>query len=148
MAKVLIPIPLPNKANSMVIHFNQAFFQAIFSTIQAFKAKLPVRLYWIGPSLVVKRAEECIALTFRNIERREWLNGESLELKIRLIKQRIDLDGIKAVCDAIEKSERIKNDRQFRKIIIEYVDEGAEPAIEIEVEPISTEENGRMDCQI
>ena len=137
MAKVIIPLPLPNKANSYIIHFNQAFFQAIAGVVQSFKKSLPVRLYWIGPSLAAKRAEECISMIFRNEERREWLNGEPLELKIRLIKQRIDADGIKVVLDAIEKSKRIGNDRQFRKIIIEHIDEGPEPAIEIEVEPLT-----------
>lgn len=136
MAKVLIPIPLVNKANSYEIHFNKVFFQAIFGIIQSFKAKVPVRLYWIGPSLAAKRAEECIAMVFRNQERREWLQGEPLELRIRLIKQRVDSDGIKAVGDAIQQSGRIKNDRQFRRIIVEHVDEGKEPAIEIEVEPL------------
>lgn len=136
MAKVIVPIPLPNKANCYTIHFNRAFFQAIFSTIQAFKTKLPVRLYWIGLSLATKQAEECIALAFRNFERREWLKGEPLALKIRLIKQKIDADGIKIVGDAIQKSGRITNDRQFQRIIVEHVDEGKEPAIEIEVEPL------------
>ena len=75
-------------------------------------------------------------MIFRNEERREWHNGEPLELKIRLIKQRIDADGIKVVLDAIEKSKRIGNDRQFRKIIIEHIDEGPEPAIEIEVDAL------------
>ena len=138
MAIVRVPIPLCNKANMYQIHFNQAFWQAIASIAMAFKAKVPVRLYWIGPTLAVKRAEECIALTFRNFERREWLKGEPLELKIKLIKQRIDLDGIKVVGDAIQKSGRVGNDRQFRKIIIEHIDEGPEPAIEIEVEPLAT----------
>lgn len=137
MAKVTIPIPLTNKANTYQIHFNQIFFQAIINIVHSFQKNSPVRLYWIGPSLAAKRAEECISMIFRNEERREWLNGEPLELKIRLIKQRIDADGIKTVLDAIEKSKRIGNDRQFRKITVEHVAEGKEPAVEIEVEPIT-----------
>lgn len=133
MAKVTIPIPLVNKANAYQIHFNQTFFQAIVDIVHSFQKSLPIRLYWIGPSLAAKRAEECISMVFRNEERREWLNGEPLELKIRLIKQKIDADGIKVVLDAIEKSKRIGNDRQFRKITVEHVAEGKEPAIEIEV---------------
>ena len=136
MAKVRIPIPLPSKANTYQIHFNKAFFQAIIGIVQSFKDKLPVKLYWIGPSLATKRAEEYIAMAFRNFERREWLNGEPLELKIRLIKQRTDVDAIKCIPDSIEKSGRITNDRQFRKITVEHIDEGKEPAIEIEVEPL------------
>lgn len=137
MPKVTIPIPLPNKSNSYQVHFNQEFFKAIVSIVNSFKDRLPaLRLYWIGPSLAAKRAEECIAMIFRNEERREWLNNEPLELKIKLIKQRGDVDGIKCVPDAIQKSGRIGNDRQFRKITIEHVVEGKEPSIEIEVEPI------------
>lgn len=136
MAKVTIPIPLTNKSNTYEIHFNQIFFQAIISIVHSFQKNSPVRLYWIGPSLAAKRAEECISMIFRNKERREWLNNEPLELKIRLIKQRIDADGIKIVLDSIEKSKRINNDRQFRKVTIEHVAEGKEPAVEIEVEPL------------
>lgn len=136
MAKVRIPLSLPNKANSYTIHFNQAFFQAIAEIVQSFKKSLPVRLYWIGPSLAAKRAEECMSMIFRNEERREWLNGESLEIKIWLIKQRIDADGIKVVLDSIQKSGRIQNDRQFRKITVEHIAEGPEPSVEIEVEPL------------
>lgn len=67
-------------------------------------------------------------------EKREWLNGEALTLTIRLINQRHDIDAVKAILDGIQRSGRIKNDKQFRRIVIDHID-GKTSSVELEIEP-------------
>lgn len=115
MSTVVIPGKLVNKANCMRVH------------------KDATGKTWIAPSDEAKAYEAEVAYRFLQQERREWTKGEPLMLTIRLIGQRHDCDAIKAIGDGIQRSGRIANDKQFRKILVEHV-EGKTPSVEIEVE--------------
>ena len=118
MATVTVKGRLVNKANTYVIH------------------KSAAGRLWIAPSDEAKAYEALVAWEFLRQERREWTHGEPLSLSIRLVNQRHDCDAIKAIGDGIQRSGRIGNDKQFRRITIEHVDGRGEPAVEIEVEMI------------
>lgn len=134
MSIVTIPGLLANKANRYEVRVNSALWARIRGLVQAWKAETRQGPWWIAPSDEVKTYEQEVAYRFLAQERREWLAGEPLQLRVRLIAQFVDCDAIKAILDGIQRSGRIKNDRQFRRIVIEHLD-GKKPSVEIEVEP-------------
>ena len=118
MSRVKIPGRLVNKANQYEIH------------------RSATGKVWIAPSEAAKSYEALVAWSFLSQEKRSWTANEPLELKIRLVGQRHDCDAVKSILDGIQKSGRINNDRQFRRILIEHVD-GKAPAVELEVQPMN-----------
>ena len=141
MAAVKIPLQLPNKSNRYQIRFNQKFWGRIEKIAAKFRKETYGRgstPYWIGPDQAAIRAEAAIAMFFRIGEHREWLNKESLSLKVTLFGQRIDIDGLKCLLDGLQKSGRIKNDNQIRRLTVEHIElgRGKEPVVEVEVEPL------------
>ena len=121
---------LKNKANSYEVRINPSLWNRIKPIVEHWRKETKKSPWWIAPSGEVKAFEEEVAWRFRSAEKREFLNGEQLELRITLINQPHDSDAIKAIPDAIQKSGRITNDKQIRKLIIEHED-GKKPAIEI-----------------
>lgn len=121
MRWIKIPIRLVNKSNNNIIKFNPRFWRAISGIVDKFKKMGNRRLYWIGPSDTVKTVEEIIALHFKTQEDRSWGPDAHLGIDIRLVRQKVDVDGVKAILDGIEKSGRIANDRQFDEIHIKRV---------------------------
>lgn len=133
MSRVIIPGRLANKANQYRVHIDPTLWARIKDAVQQWRTRASNAPWWVAPSGEVEAYESEVAYRFLQQERREWKNGELLQLTIRLVAQRSDCDAVKAILDGIQKSARIKNDRQFRKILIEHV-EGKQPAVEIEVE--------------
>ncbi len=122
MSTVIIPGKLVSKANHYRIHRNASGKE------------------WVAPSDEAKTYQDMVAWQFHLQEKREWRGAYTaipLQITIRLINQRHDIDGVKGILDGIEQSGRIMNDRQFRKITIEHVD-GKTPSVELEVENYET----------
>jgi len=115
---ITIPGKLVNKANTYEIHKNAAGES------------------WIAPSKAAKAFQEFAAWCVLRDERREWIHNEPLEMTIRLVNQRTDVDAIKAVLDAVQQSGRITNDKQIRKMTVVHVP-GRSPSLELEIEPFS-----------
>src|SRR5712692_500086 len=135
MGTIVIPGALVNKANLYTVRVQPGLWKLIQPIVEQFKADYRLPAWWVGPAPEVEAYEAEVAYRFLAGERREWLKGEALRLAIRLIHQRHDADAVKVIGDGIEKSARIRNDRQFRRIEIEHCD-GKRPAVEIEVEPL------------
>ncbi len=136
MVTIKIPGKLTNKANTYVIHVHPSLWKLIRILVEKWKVTTHLGPWWIAPSEEAKNYEAEIAWRVLAAEKREWLNDEPLTLTIRLVKQRHDVDAVKAILDGIQKSGRIKNDKQFRRIVIEHVD-GKTAAVELEIEPIA-----------
>ena len=113
--RVSIPGRLVNKANQYEIHRSKN------------------GRVWIAPSDAAKSYESFVAWAFLAQDSRQWTQNEPLQLRIWLINQRHDCDAIKAILDGIQKSGRINNDKQFRRILIEHVD-GKTPGVQLEVQ--------------
>lgn len=141
MSVVKIPGKLVNKANEYQLRFHKGFWLDIQSIVKSWR-DAKVRPYWIGPSGDSDAYQDEVAYRFLQQERREWLNNEPLQLHIRLIGQPHDVDCAKGIQDAIQKSKRICNDKQFRKIIIEHV-AGKTPSVELEVSEYGSDREGQ-----
>jgi hypothetical protein len=108
-------MPLPNKANTYEIHFHQAFWNKIKGIVRAMRAVVKKPLYWIAPSAAVIAAEQAIAyFALQSLP-------EDTDQPVRLeiwISDRLDADAVKAIGDGIQKSGRIKNDKQIEELVI------------------------------
>lgn len=135
MGKIIIPGRLVNKANCYEVRVNPSLWQRIKPAVEAWRAVVKQSPWWIAPSKAVEAYEAEVAYRILAGERREWLQGENLQLTVRLIRQLTDIDGCKGVLDGIQRSGRIKNDRQFRRLILEH-QEGKLPAVELEIAPL------------
>jgi Holliday junction resolvase RusA-like endonuclease len=135
MSTIVIPGKLANKANAYTVRVQPALWKLIQPTVEQFRKEYRLSPWWVGPAPEVEAYEAEVAYRFLQGERREWTHGEPLQLHIRLIAQRHDCDAMKVIGDGIEKSARIQNDRQFRRIVVEHRD-GKAPSVEIEVEPL------------
>ena len=135
MSIVRIPGKLVNKANQYEVRVHPSLWKKIQGTVTQWKDTVRMAPWWVAPKKEVEAYEAEIAYRFLASEKREWLNNEPLSITIRLIGQRHDIDAIKAIHDGIEKSGRICNDKQFRKITVIHID-GKTPSLEIEVEPL------------
>ena len=135
MSIVRIPGKMANKANQYQVHIHPSLWKIIQGAVTQWKDTVRMSPWWIAPKKEVEAYESEVAWRFLAEEKREWLNNEPLSLTIRLINQRTDCDAIKAIGDAIQKSGRITNDRQFRKITVMHID-GKIPYVEIEVESL------------
>ena len=105
----------PSKKNSYVIRFSRSFWACIKSIVEKFR-HYKQKTYWIDTSDEVKRFEELVAWNVKAA----WpdLEGDLL-LEVQF-NGSVDTDNtLGAICDGIERSGRIKNDRQIRKIIVE-----------------------------
>lgn len=109
-------------------------WKLIKALVEKWKAATHLGPWWIAPSQEAKNYEAEIAWGVLAGEKREWLNSEPLTLTIRLVNQRHDVDAVKAILDGIQKSGRVKNDKQFRRIVIEHVD-GKTSSVELVIEP-------------
>jgi hypothetical protein len=113
--KVVVPMPLPNKANTYGIRFDPRFWKMIKGLATSFRARFKSSPYWIGPSEEVKAIEEAIAYwTLRSI-----FEDTEAPVKVEIwISNRLDADAVKACLDGIQKSGRIKNDKQVEVLTI------------------------------
>lgn len=140
---IQIPVKLPNKSNSNSIRFAPRFWLAISGIVDSFRKNGARKIYWLGPSREVKQVEEIIALHFKTQEHRTWTADEHLGIWINLVNQKVDVDGIKAVLDGIEKSGRISNDRQFDEVHIKRLRRpGQQPAVSVCVFNMAAEGEG------
>lgn len=113
--RVVVPMPLPNKANTYEIHFHSALWSRIKGIVQALKASIKTPLYWIAPSQEVRNVEEAISYLAKG----SIFEDTEAPVKVEIwISDRLDADAVKAVLDGIQKSGRIKNDRQVQILTI------------------------------
>lgn len=111
---------VPNKANTYKVRVDPSLWKQIEFLVRAWmKAHPKKRPWWVGPSQEVIDFEEQLAWWFRAQERRTFSIEEDVEMELHLFGQDIDVDGVKAVLDGVEKSGRISNDRQVTKLTIE-----------------------------
>jgi Holliday junction resolvase RusA-like endonuclease len=133
MPTIVIPGRLKNKANRYRVKLNMGLWRLIGKTVMEWKirnrGKPP---WWASPDDQTKAYEEEVAYRVRIAERRSWLKNEPLELRIRLVNSKHDVDSTKAIQDGIQQSGRIKNDKQFRRIVIEHVT-GDSERVELEI---------------
>jgi Holliday junction resolvase RusA-like endonuclease len=116
MARFRIPIPCPSKANNYEIHFDRQFWGVIRQYVEGMRKYTKKPLYWISPSKAIKETERAIAFAAKRIL------DEDIEGPVWLklwVSDKIDADNaLKAVCDGIEQSGRIKNDKQVKQITV------------------------------
>jgi len=116
MAKFRIPIPCPSKSNTYEIHFDRQFWGVIKQYVAGMRKYTKKPLYWIAPSKAVVETERAIAFAAKRVME------EDFDGPVRLfiwVSDKIDADNaLKAICDGIEKSGRIKNDKQVKQIIV------------------------------
>ena len=125
---------LVNKANNYEIRIARSLWQEIRVTVEQWKRYHKGPPWWIGPSDEAKTYQELVAWAVRSQGQGEWTHGEPVELRVMLVGQAVDLDGIKAVCDGIQDSGRIKNDRQISRLLVCRGD--GKPGVELEVESL------------
>ncbi len=125
-----IPWSIPSKKNSYEIHFAPRFLKAIRSVIDRFKQSAQAnRLYWISPTAKVKQFEKNLSTWFALYLPDYGQTPISVSISVG---QRNDVDNIGgAVLDALEKSRKIKNDRQVESISIHRVRGIKAPIVQI-----------------
>jgi Holliday junction resolvase RusA-like endonuclease len=128
---IVLPGVLPSKANLHEIHFDPTLWRQIELIVQLWRKKNPKQSpYWISPSAAVKSYEEAAAYQIRAQQKERFTGG--LGLTIGLFGQRVDVDAIKAVPDAIQQAGVIKNDNQFRSLLV-VKHEAEEPSVELTI---------------
>jgi Holliday junction resolvase RusA-like endonuclease len=116
--RVVVPIPLPNKANTYGIHFSPFFWDAIKDIVAGIRRHSNKPLYWIAPSQEVRDIETAIAY----IAKSSLLEDTDKPVRLEIwISDKLDVDAIKAIPDGIQKSGRIKNDRQIQELIVHKI---------------------------
>lgn len=126
------PWKIPSKKNAYEIHFSPAFWAAISSLASHFKTTLRGRsLYWVAPSKKVVQFERNLSIWFALY----LPNYGELPIVVHIkIDQKNDVDNIGgAILDALEKSRKIKNDKQVVAIVIERVEGIEDPIINIKL---------------
>jgi Holliday junction resolvase RusA-like endonuclease len=105
---------IPSKKNSYRVRFSKPFWSAVIRIAPHVKVK---GSYWIGPSKEVEQVEQIIAWVARSQIKRD-LKGR---VEVRVVTgTKHDLDNlIGVIFDGMEKSGRIKNDRQIDRLIVE-----------------------------
>ncbi|MDA2936818.1 hypothetical protein MYX75_00955 [Acidobacteria bacterium AH-259-A15] len=121
---------IPTKKNQYEIRWNQRAYKVIKQVLQNFKGPL----VWIAPNKRTQNMETLIAWAAKTAIS-EKLTGP---LRIIIYAQSItDIDGPpQIILDAIEKSGRIDNDRQFKELVVRVNDERRHGCL-IEIEPLS-----------
>ena len=105
---------IPSKKNSYRVRFSKQFWTAVMRISPHVKMK---GSYWIGPSKEVEQIEQIIAWIAKS-EIKKDLAGR-LEVSV-ITGTRHDLDNLLGVIfDGLEKSGRIKNDRQIDRLTVE-----------------------------
>jgi Holliday junction resolvase RusA-like endonuclease len=105
---------IPSKKNSYRVRFSRPFWSAVMRIAPHVKVK---GSYWIAPSKEVEQIEQIIAWITR-AEIKKDLTGP-LEVAV-VTGTRHDLDNLLGVIfDGMEKSGRIKNDRQIDRLTVE-----------------------------
>lgn len=113
--RVVVPMPLPNKANTYEIHFAPFFWNAIKDIVAGIRKYYRKPLYWVAPSKEVKEIENAIGF----IAKSSLLEDTEAPVRVEIwISNRLDADAVKAVLDGIQLSGRIKNDRQVEVLTI------------------------------
>lgn len=113
--RVVVPMPLPNKANTYEIHFHSSLWIRIKGIVQALRSTVKSPLYWIAPSQEVRNIEEAISYLAKSSLYEDTDGPVKVEI---WISDRLDADAVKAVLDGIQKSGRIKNDRQVQILTV------------------------------
>lgn len=116
--RVVVPMPLPNKANTYEIHFHPMLWGKIKGIVGSLRSSVKARLYWIAPSKEVVAIEEAISYIAKTSLHEDTDKPVRLEV---WVSDRLDADAIKAIGDGIEKSGRIKNDRQIQELIVHKI---------------------------
>jgi Holliday junction resolvase RusA-like endonuclease len=109
-----LEMKLLNKSNKYRIHVNRRT-----------GARFP------APTQECKNEQAAIAAAAAEVL--PLLLDQDLGLRITLLNQRCDVDGVKSVLDGIQQSGRIKNDRQFRELLVRHEQSEGAPGIECEV---------------
>jgi hypothetical protein len=128
-----IPCGIPNKANTYEIHFNRTFWGTIQQYVTGLKKYIRGPLYWIGPSSEVKQFEQVVGFYTLRILEEDTTGPVSVTIWMR---GKGDVDGVKAVLDGIEKSGRIKNDRQVAELHVFRV-QGPNESFDLEIQPMT-----------
>ena len=116
--RVVVPMPLPNKANTYEIHFHSALWSRIKGIVKALRPTVKTPLYWIAPSQEVRNIEEAISF----LAKASLLEDTDQPVRLEIwISNRLDADAVKAIGDGIQKSGRIKNDRQIEELIVHKI---------------------------
>ena len=116
--RAVVPMPLPNKANTYEIHFHPVLWSKIKGIVSVLRGYVKTPLYWIAPSKEVIAAEEAISY----FTKQSILEDTDQPVRLEIwISNRLDVDAIKAIGDGIQKSGRIKNDRQIEDLIVHKI---------------------------
>lgn len=118
---ITIPGKLKNKSNNYEVQINRALWSRIKKIVEQFRKETGMSPWWVAPSMAVKAYETEVAYRALDQEKHEWIRGEQLQLWIRLVNQRHDADATKAIPDGLQRSGRIANDKQIRRLVIEHV---------------------------
>lgn len=114
---ITIDAKVPSKKNSYQIRYGKAFYKAIASTINSFKAYRK-KTAWIGPSQEIKDFEKLVAWKAKAAIPQPYQPEVGLGLCI-IYSGQGDLDNmLGAILDGLEQSGRVSNDRQFKDIRI------------------------------
>lgn len=106
---------IPSKKNSYEVHINQRVYRAWMQIAPHIKGGSK---WWVAPSPEVKQMEQLIAWTAK--AKLPDFGDADLAMVVET-PLRNDLDNLLGVIlDGIEQSGRIKNDKQFKLITIEY----------------------------
>jgi len=105
---------IPSKKISYRVHLDQRILKALMQFSNLFRSVK--RKWWVAPSVELREAETLIAWTAK--AKLPDMLTEDLALDVRTPLKN-DLDNLLGVIlDGIEKSGRIKNDKQFKCIEI------------------------------
>ena len=128
-----IPFRLPSKKNSYEIRFNRFFWRMIKPFVASFKRRAASSPYWIGPSREVRDAEIQIAWIAKGAIKKPMAGDLIVTI---LFWGKLDVDNAPGVIlDGIEKSGRIKNDRQVTEIKMKRIGPGQ--GCEVKIEEVS-----------
>lgn len=124
----------PNKANLYEVRLDPSLWRELRDIVGHWVKRHPRRpCWWVGAGERVKNYEELLAWKIKEAIRGGFGRRE-VELTIGLHGQKIDVDGVKAILDAIEKSGIIGNDRQVTRLVVEKFPAEA-PSLELTIAP-------------
>lgn len=113
--RVVVPLPMVNKANTYQVRFHPIFWKIIEKIARGFRSVHKKSPYWIGPSDEAVNLENVIAYYAKQSLAEDTASPVRVDI---WVPERFDADAVKVVLDGIEKSGRIKNDRQVQVLTV------------------------------
>lgn len=122
---------LPSKANLHEVRFDPSLWAELKFIVDLWRKRHPGKKpFWVSPGDTVKSWEEVTAYQIRDFNKGRF--SGPLTLDIELIGQKIDVDAVKIIPDAIQRAGLIRNDNQFTKLTVTKTDSDV-PAVRFQI---------------